>query len=263
MLTRFHPGTRPSLAWAESALSTGGHSCDLESPGRGVSLAPQWGWPASGKGQGQPRRAGPGQPCPHGPGPGPCPGPLTPSEPRADPVLPPPCTPPARGAASHAPHPCTNPALRGISPKTGRHPLHNSTVSRCQGRPRAKLWARGNPRRWRQTDSRGGTLQRLGGRRVGAGSGQAFQRGRPQPGPWRPPRLLSPGLLWGPGAQARPGLGGASERPAVNERVTWSDPEVSEGERASGKDLGWYCKSPRMLGDRTVDSPPWLPGVVA
>lgn len=46
---------------AESALSTGGHSPYLESSGRGVSLALQWEWPASGKGQGQPRRAGPGQ----------------------------------------------------------------------------------------------------------------------------------------------------------------------------------------------------------
>lgn len=50
--------------WAESALSTGGHSLYLETSGRGVSPALQRAWPASAKGQGQPRRAGPASSAP-------------------------------------------------------------------------------------------------------------------------------------------------------------------------------------------------------
>lgn len=62
-LTRFHPGMWPSLTWAESALSTGGHSLYLESSGRRVSGL-QWEWPASGKAKDSPGGRGPASSAP-------------------------------------------------------------------------------------------------------------------------------------------------------------------------------------------------------
>lgn len=100
-LTRFHPGMWPSLTWAESALSTGGHSLYLESSGRRVSgstvgVASLQERPRTAQeGGARPAPLQSQQPCPHGPRPGHCPGPLTPSVPRADPILPTLCTQPA------------------------------------------------------------------------------------------------------------------------------------------------------------------------